>query len=227
MKNNQVPERVIERIQKALNLANGNDDHEAQTSMLLAQKMMAKYGLEMEDVQTSNEQPQGDDIMEMYASSAERLIWWKKALAQIVGDNFRCYTVLKGRAGKTRVAFIGRKNDTKIAREVFIFAIEAVQACSLAYLRGQSVDGLSERSKIQNDYIRGFLAGLEIKFQEQVAQNGYEMVLVKDDGLVEYFDKKKLRTSARSEVSSAGDRGAYEQGIADGKNMDHNRKHLN
>lgn len=222
-----VPERILERIKKALNLANANDDHEAQTSMLLAQKMMAKYGLDIEDVEDVNVNT-ADKIIEMYATPAERTLWWKKALAAVISDNFRCYSITKAQRGRgtSRLVFMGRKNDTMIAREVFNFAVASVQAFSLAYLNEAGVVGITERSRVQNDYIYGFIQGLQSKFNEQVEKEELGLAIIKDDALVEVFEDMNLKSGASTTISSAGSAEAYTKGFEDGNRMDHNTKHI-
>ena len=49
-------EKIIEKIKKALALANNNKNpNEAQAAMLMAQKMMAKYHIEMQEIEESEE----------------------------------------------------------------------------------------------------------------------------------------------------------------------------
>ena len=49
-------EKIIEKIKKALALANNNKNpNEAQAAMLMAQKMMAKYHIEMQEVEEGEE----------------------------------------------------------------------------------------------------------------------------------------------------------------------------
>lgn len=49
-------EKIIEKIKKALALANNNKNpNEAQAAMLMAQKMMAKYHIEMQELEEAEE----------------------------------------------------------------------------------------------------------------------------------------------------------------------------
>lgn len=167
----QVDERILKRVRKALNLANSKNDEESHTAMLLAQQMMAKYGIEMEDVNAHLEEAPQKEVMEMYATKATKLQWWQKEVAGVVANNFRCYTFWRTRNGKSRIVFLGLKEDTKIAREVFAYAQDSIEYFSILYLNEKGVEGISERSKIRNDYISGFISGLRDRFREQVDAN--------------------------------------------------------
>jgi hypothetical protein len=222
----QVSERVLQKIKKALNLANAKNDHESHTAMLLAQQMMAKYGLEMEDVDVDLEGPKKKEVMEMYATKATKLQWWQKDLASVVSGNFRCYTYWRTFGGKSRIVFLGLKEDTQIAREVFAYAQDSIEYFSVRYLNVQGIEGLSERTKIRNDYIQGFIHGLGEKFKEQVEQNEWGLILVKDGDVVERHKKMKFTKDAGSSAGRSWNSEAIAAGYEDGKRMDHTNKAL-
>lgn len=222
----QADERILKRVKKALNLANSKNDAESHTAMLLAQEMMAKYGIDMGDVNAHLEEASQKEVMEMYATKPTKLQWWQKELAAVVADNFRCYTFQRTRSGKSRIVFLGLKEDTKIAREVFAYAQDAIEYFSILYLNEKGVEGISERSKIRNDYILGFISGLRDKFREQVDANGWGLILQKDADVVERHKQLKLKKDAGSSASMAGDYEAYQSGHTEGKRMDHTKKVL-
>src|SRR5690606_14632436 len=74
---------------------------------------------------------------------------------------------------------------------------------------------------IRNDYISGFIHGLNQKFKEQVEQNKEEwgLILVKDKDLVEHYNEisKNFTTARASTYTSGGDMGAYSAGVKQGK----------
>lgn len=224
-------ERVIQKVQKALALANDKKNHaeESETALLLAQKLLAKHNLSIADVQSF-----GDvgtvkkEVVEGDATHYTRLQWWVKILHGIIASNFRCYSLRYLASGKSKLVFVGTKEDVEVAIAVYKFAEENIRRHANHYV--SSVTNSSDRTyrnSIRNDYIGGYLSGLKAKFEEQVKNEGWGLVLVKDKEVVDYYEnigarKSKTRTSA----SFGGDPLARSQGYSDGKSFDQNRKYL-
>lgn len=225
MEKAQIPERALIKIQKALNLANSKSDEEAQTAMLLAQQMMAKYGLTEDEVNEQGEVVK-KEVIEMYATKPTKLQWWQKELSSIIATNFRCFNFWRTSAGKSRILFLGVKEDTMIARQVFKYAEDSIEMFSIRYLNERGIEGISLRTKMRNDYIEGFLSGLRHKFREQVEKNDWGLILVKDDAVIEHYEKKKFKSDAGSSASFSGDSHAFSSGYDEGKRMDPNKKAL-
>jgi hypothetical protein len=221
-----VDEKVLMKIKKLLNLANAKDDAESQTAMLLAQEQMAKYGLEVSDVDVDLNGPVKKEVMEMYATKATKLQWWQKDLSGVIARNFRCYNYWRTFGGKSRIVFLGIKEDTQIAREVFAYAQDSIEYFSVRYLNVTGVEGISERTTIRNDYIQGFIHGLSAKFKEQVEKNEWGLILVKDGDVVERHTKMKFTKDAGSSAGRSWDSDAIAAGYEDGKSMDHTKKVL-
>src|SRR5690242_19814767 len=73
---------------------------------------------------------------------------------------------------------------------------------------------------LMNDYIDGFLAGLETKFREQVkADKSIALVLVKDEDVTkEYNDRRFIKTTATS-AKKLNDQQAKIDGFKQGKSF--------
>jgi hypothetical protein len=227
--NTQVNERILNKIKKALRLANAKNDHESHTAMLLAQQMMAKYNLSMEDIEIDSvEGARQKEVVEMYVTKPTKLQWWQKELANVIADNFRCYTYFRTLRGRSRLIFLGLKEDTQIAREVYAYAQDSIEYFSIRYLDQNGIVGLSERTKVRNDYIAGFIRGLRDKFREQVETNKDEwgLILVKDTDVVERYNKLNLKADSPSQATRGYNSEAIEAGYREGKRMDHTRKVL-
>lgn len=123
----QEREKVIEKIKKMLmtTTENGASEEEAQAFMLRAQKLMVKHGLSMSDIETEGQSDK--EVVEEPGSDYERRVWWKGSLANIIAENFRCYTFFTNYGnGVMRVKFLGLKEDVEIAIEVFKYASEII-----------------------------------------------------------------------------------------------------
>lgn len=221
----EMDKKILEKIKLTLNLANAKDDHESHTALLLAQQMMAKYGLEMEDIENVNTSiPK--EIMEMYVTKPMKLQWWQKRLSGVIADNFKCFTYYRSVGGRSRILFLGLKEDTKIAREVYLYAQDSIEILSISYLDSEGIAGMTKRAALRNDYIAGFISGLRDKFKDQVETNNWGLILVKDDALVERHTAMKITKGTESTASRTYDSNAMSVGYDDGQKMNHLNKVL-
>ncbi|AIQ26943.1 hypothetical protein P40081_01010 [Paenibacillus sp. FSL P4-0081] len=207
---------AIRKIQKALKLADDNSNaEEAQNAILLAQRLMAKHGLTASDI-GSPEQKQPEALEGKIRKS--RIEWWHRKLLGVVADNFRCYSFF---AKGSYIGFLGLPEDVEIAKEVYVFAEDAIRHHSSEYLKTRNYYFGSRRqtNMLKNDYITGFIQGLREKFKEQVEVECLSLVLVKHDAVVEYYDKAKWKTGKPTNMSTLGDSAARAQGYKDGKNF--------
>lgn len=210
-------ESVLVKIKKLLALASSNNENEAQTAMLKAQEMLAKYKLTMEDVQRSK--PMQKNIKEKRTAITFKKATWKGRLASVIADNFCCYNYYCTQ-GTQQVVFMGLSEDIEAAAAVFEYAVEYIsgkvkQLRQKYYRLGESARGL------ENDYAQGFISGLSQKYQEQKQQNQeWALVLVKPQAVIEAYQAKKFgKHSVNIGVKYFGDDYAYREGQYDGKNF--------
>lgn len=278
-------EKIIKKIQHILNKTTekGATEEEAQSAMLMAQKLMAKYGLEMTDIEiTTTDKETKKEIVEGEATDSIKLAWWHKSLAKIIADNFRCrHFYYKSYGGYYQVVFFGFKEDVEIAKMVYKFASIQIEYHARQYRRKRKKElekkflpenfknmsfdelatfatsrcnislwkidriykkydneatrkkyltlaikealGINIGTAVRNDYIRGFLKGLDEKFKEQIEQNKEEwgLVLVRDKAIDEAFANIQSTEKMRpSKVSTSYDFKAYEDGRQQGKRFE-------
>jgi Protein of unknown function (DUF2786) len=217
-------ESVIKKIQKALALANDNkkNPEESETAMLMAQKLMAKYQLSMNDVEVADDSKQA---IEGDGTDYTRLQWWMKIVANIIADNFKCYCYLRTSNKKSKIIFLGLEHDVEICKMVYKFALSSIKYQADNYIRRSGVNGdRAYTVAVKNDYIAGYIQGLKDKFKEQVNKEEWGLVLVKDALVEQKFNELKLRSGRASQRSSKGDAEAQMQGYNDGKNFSHKKK---
>jgi len=138
MTNNK--ETIVEKIQKLLNTTTekGASEAEAQNAMLLAQKLMAKNGLDMSDIEVHAESEETKkEVMEGFGTDAIKLAWWHKQLASIIADNFRCYNFQRTYGGFSKIVFLGIKADVEIAKSIFKFATIQIEHHAKQYRRAR------------------------------------------------------------------------------------------
>ena len=79
---------IISKIERLLALAGNNpSQEEAQSAMLKAQQMMAKYNLSMEAFQ--EKEPEKKEVEQVWVKGGQSC-QWMRSLAKVIADNFRC-----------------------------------------------------------------------------------------------------------------------------------------
>lgn len=218
-----VDEKILNKIKNILNKTteNGATEEEAQSAMLMAQKMMAKHNLSMSDIDIGSST--NKEVIDVSFMEFKKMPWWAKHLLTIVANNFRCspYILMRGKASMP--SFIGLKEDVEIAKEIYIFAVNSIKYYSDEFIKKLTKQGFPTRG-VRNDYIKGFLSGLEDKFKEQVEENNWGLILVKDEAVVEYTNKMNFRKGTASKITTAGMSEATKAGYKQGKQFSSPKK---
>ena len=103
--------KITDKIRKLLALAGNNpSEEEAQAAALMAQKLIAKYNVDVNAL--SGEEQIKYKLLKAIHSNNEGYRSW---LALIIGDNFRCKVILLG----PTIHFFGREGDVDACVEVF------------------------------------------------------------------------------------------------------------
>ena len=214
---------IISKIEKLLALAGNNpSEAEAQVAMLKAQKLMAEHNLDMAQFK---DQPQEKKEAVTEYFKGYHNTGWAISLAKVICDNFRCNLL---RAAGYGLVFVGFKEDVAICKAVFTFAANTLDKNMMKLRRQYRKQGLPTDG-ISGDYAAGFIAGLKAKYKEQVEENNWGLVLVKD-ALVEQktqdiIDPKRKSHSVKG-LNRSGDMGLYTKGYLDGKNLGADQKAL-
>lgn len=223
-------EQAIAKIQKLLKLTNSQNENEAQSAMLMAQKLMAQYKIEMsqvEDVEVDH------NVVEEAADKKPHATAWKRQLALLIAKNFQCETYLHGYRTYT-VYFIGKQDNVKICKQVYSAAVRFIDFNFAIYWKetgkyqlprearwlGWTELPLSHSIAQKSSYAMGFISRLRSRFEEQKVQadkEGWGLVLVKDPDVVEYKENLNLRPGNFTPANT-NNSDAYEQGYRDCNN---------
>jgi hypothetical protein len=217
-------EKVIDKVKKLLAIANDDrgSEHEAHSAMLMAQKFMANHGLTMADVDATETQTETKEVVRDYGEATTRLMWYHRSLAGVIAKNFRCtsYIYITGGSSsrKRRVVFIGLKDDVPVASEVYRFAMNALTRLANRYMDDwRKVNPYRSITGVRNDYMLGFIRGLDDKFREQVATQCLALALVQDPLVKEAVAEMKLRPAPQANAQIAYDGAARRAGYQDGQ----------
>jgi hypothetical protein len=210
---------IITKIQKVLALANNNPSaEEGQTAMLLAQKMMAENNISMSDVSITEIKTR--EVVNQAVEESKMSSWWHQNLAVIIADNFKCsaYISRQHRTGITSIKFVGLKNDVELAKQIYLYAIEVISYNCKKYVVSEKRTRISTKG-MKNQYIIGFLEGLKDKFAEQVKNNNWGLVIVKDPAVQDVVNKLHLKNGGKNRITINGSEHDRYTGYNDGKNF--------
>lgn len=188
---------------------NNPNENEAISAALKAQELMAKYNIELADVQEVNANQK--ITQETYTSeTGKNLGKWKYTLSGIIAKNFCCKTYTVGGSG---VVFYGYEKDAKIAREVFRFLFETGNRLAGRYYHKCRQEGRDTKG-IRNTYLNGYCEGIREVLDKQCSAL---MLLVPPDVEKAYLEHTKGFRSVSAKLAAANDDKAYNEGKRDGR----------
>ena len=209
-------DKMVEKISNLLDLANNNsNEHEALAAALKAQELMAKYHIELADLNHDS----GVEIIEeeclIDGSGPSK---WRTRLATIIADNFCCKVYLKTvqtflSGSKQYVVFYGYEHDAKIAKEVFTFLFNTgVKLARREYYAAKSAGKYTRY--VMNTYLIGYCEGI----REVLAKQCTALMVVTPQEVKDAFEEKtKGCRCTTSRVRIGNDTDLYSRGIRDGK----------
>lgn len=229
---------IVTKIKGLLALANDHkDDAESQSAFIMAQKLMIKYDISSSEIK---EREDVREVLKGQATAYKTLYWWERQLANVITENFRVtwYYNSKTFEGENRkrraIFFMGFESDVELAKEMYVLAYDVLTFYVRNFVGNYYKENYLDRERsftaeLKNSYTRGFLGGLEEKFEEQVSQMQQEYGLVRlvPAEVKEVYDemfggKKGLNWTLPSIKESE----AYEKGYRDGNRVDYTKSTL-
>jgi hypothetical protein len=222
--------KVLDRIKKLFNLAQGNsNENEAQTALLMAQKLMAENNIEESMVIQNEGSFTGTkkSVVQGAVISGSTIPWWKKSLGVIIANNFKCECFVRKAHREQSFIFFGLKDDVILAKIAFDFACEAIESSCKAYVKKcKQVNPYVNVAGLKNDYIIGWTKGIKDQFAEQVKKNNWGLVLVKDALVIHAKEKMNLTKGRRSTIRCNNNQDARAEGYKNGKSFNVTAKRL-
>lgn len=182
-----------------------HSEHEAQSAILKAQELMAKYG-----ISSLSSEEDYQYISQNCTHSGNRA--FRRNLANVIAPNFK----VKYYLSNMQVTFFGREDDVKIAKEVFEYSYKFIcretrRLCKERKNEHMGTEGIS------NTYALGFCRGLKERLD---VQSMALMVIVPPDVQEKYGElSKDFRVSKRALSYDRYAKGIYEQGLQDGRSV--------
>ena len=215
----QNDEKIIQTIRKILELSKNNpSEEEAKTAVLKAQELLAKYHIDMKEVE-SIDIDTVESIEEVRVDLPAKK--WKYKLANIVAKNFRCKHFY---IGKSILVFYGHKTDADVAAETFKYMFNVGNR-----LAGREVDKVfgetGTSANVYNSFVAGFCAGIEEALGEQCQAL---MIITPEDVKTSFEEMSKnmkdMKCSAMQIGCNSHCRDAYENGKTEGRHTVRSRQ---
>jgi len=211
---------IVEKIKKLLSLGGSSNENESKLAMKKAQSLLAKYKLDMSDI----DKKESTNIKYEFTNISSTRSTWRLMVADLIADNFACYTVLNRNGRKTLIAFLGEKDDVEICKITFEYALDCVKSNlrKLQYKHWKEFHNNNNKG-MTTDYTMGFYSGLKQMFDLQKEQNQeWGLVLQKSENVTNEYDK--LTSTKSTKAISYRQNKIYDMGIKHGKEFSINDK---
>jgi len=217
-----VNEKIVHKVHLLLNkAANNPSQEESQSCLLMAQKLMIEHGISQSEVDAQEDKETPVKSVIRLRTNYERLSWWKKEIAKVIADNFRCHHYINRLGSNSRIVFIALEQDAELAKVTFEFACDAIKYGLKHFAKiWKSQRGYTPDSAVKNDYMDGWIRGLRDKFKEQIDKCNWGLILVKDALVVQEYESINLKKSRAPKVTISGSTSARSSGYQDGKKFD-------
>lgn len=222
-------EKVLDKIKKLLALSADNpSDEESYSALAKAQALMAQYKIEEGELK-EEEKPECVSVETKFSYGSSSSDIYLSRLADILAANFCCVNYLTKQYGskKRTICFMGLPKDVDTAVEAMTIANDAI-------VRGYNVVWKEMCKKYGRDYIpakafnpaklgyiKGYLHGLKEVLDSQREQiQEWGLVLVAPQEATDFVNGLSKETSRIRAISND----FYDQGYADGKRFNMNKK---
>ena len=212
--------QILERISKTLKLGtNNSNENEAQSAILAAQRLMAKYHISQEDINDFlNENENLDaEVIEEKADSETNNVKWKRSLMITIAKNFRCDVYYN----RGKLVIVGEKEDILICKRIYLYAKQAILNSFKIFFKDNFAiyaENASMRNKCKRQYAMGFIRGLSEKFEKQKVNSELALVVV-NPNVKKYLNNINFTGVHRSRRSYITNSECYEEGKRNGRNL--------
>ena len=217
-------ESIIEKIKNLLNktIENGATEAEALNALSLARKLMLKYKISQSDVDSKNIEKNIVNVKLNYNIHVK----WIFILIDIITKNFGIILYVNKASRKSYPILFGEEQDVEAVKNIFEYAYKFAEESSNKYsTEYRKIHGSS--LGIKNDWLIGFLKGLNDKYEEQ-NKSDESFALMTTTSLevknkwTEYKNGSNLnftKTSINTSMKHKNDYNAMQAGYVEGKNF--------
>ena len=207
--------KIADKIQHLLDktVANGATEAEAETALLLAQKLMAKYNIE------ANSLNQGEKVEYSFEPCKVKVNPRSKWMSIIIANSFAVRAIISG----NKICYFGHKTNVMAAKSALEFAHRVMERGLTKACRDKGLEpSQSGASLIYNAYAQGFITALKEALDAQTVALA---VVVPEDVNKAFEEKFSNRRQGRNLTMKAGrdQYEAYRAGRKDGSQVMNSR----
>ena len=216
-------QKIINKVKGLLDIAkDSNQDEETQTALLLAQKLMVKYGIKKSSIQDQQRAVEYGVL-----ERCRKFSVLKKFLANVIADNFKVLFVRTGSFYPNKhfqYNFYGYSNDVELAKNIYFLAVKIIQYRTKKYLNNYYLKTGAARNRkltafLKRNYIYEFITGLETRLNDQTKK--YDLMVKPDDEVIKRLGPTR---SMDDKVSCNYKSKSFKKGFTDGYNTDLSQK---
>lgn len=215
---------IISKIQKLLSLANSNNENEAKAAMNMANVLLLKHNLSIQQVETHID---GQKTQYQTKNAKEGLLTLglhQKLISDLLQNHFFVKIIIvskpigssfQAKYSKT-IQLIGTKENCEIASYIFSYLDKSYPELWKTYLKNNP-----NISRQKASYYHGLTKGIKTMLEATKWKVEEEMglALVEDANLVEFVKQKANGKYGKQSNKAAIDPKVYNDGIDDGSNI--------
>lgn len=217
-------DKVLNRIAKLMQMADGGTKHEAEVAAKMAQSMLIKHNLSMSDVDTQigeDERAIMDELFNMKDTWKKVEGNWVSSLYHIVAINNLCKIIVHGGGKWKNITVIGSKSNVSMVHFICQQLIPRLRDAEKQ--EWSWYNGYDKRNVFKRGFFQGAVSGisnqLSASLQElqEADKNVHGLVLYNEKAVTEYRDNKWPNLG-----KSRGSRSSSWDGYKSGKNVGSN-----
>ena len=217
-------DKIADRILKILAKTSNPNEHEAEVAMTMAQELLLKHNLAIEDLHEESE----DYIEEIVVDTVSRGSTWQRILLQSIAKSNSCTSIMI-KSGKTKkYVVIGSETNAEACKTLYFYFFNVVTRLTHNHHEYNKIMEFSRGSSYYNSYRIGMSSRIGQRLNEAklkaeaegseeypalVVRSYYEKQDMLVNDYMEEFGKDykiKLNTGTNRDMSG------YEQGYEDG-----------
>lgn len=203
--------KALDKIKKLFALTSSPSEGEARNALLVAQKLMAKYGIEESEVSIEDN---SDEVLEDEIETKTKGVSTNtSALVNALSKHYKCVCYLSRRYdGSVSLKIAGHPQDVEVFKEVALYAINVMEQLFKQFLKTKDSQSKSQSIKLKNTYCAGFTKGIVDALIEN--ENKFALMVMPDNVVMEVLNGMR---STKSHKKMAADADAWMKGLSDGK----------
>lgn len=225
METNKSTREILDRIAKLMQMADGGTQHEAETAAKLAQRLLMKYNLSMDDVNVDideSERAIQDDRFDMKDTWKKAEGNWVAVLYNQVAINNLCKVITHSGGRWKDITIIGTKANVSMIQFTCQQLIPRLRQAEKN--QWSNYNGYDKRGVFRRGFLFGAAVGVGQQLEAQLSQmkqedKNVEGLIIYSDKAVQEYMANKWKHLGKGRRSGPSSRDGFQSGKAVGKSM--------